>query len=106
MSNTRRELAEPAINPAPSLAQLLGTDDPVKQVAVLQQMRALIEARPVTLVLQYHAASDSVILSTAGANLPIESVFHILDLGRTALVRAQVEAEGKRQAETAPVPTQ
>lgn len=105
MTKSRRTIPDSAINPAPSLAQLLGTDDPAKQVAVLQQMRSLIEARPVTLVLQYHAASDSVILSTAGANLPIESVFHILDLGRTALVRAQVEAE-TRKAETTPVPTQ
>ena len=105
MTKSRRTLGESKNSSAPSLAQLLGTDDPAKQVTTVQNMRALIEARPVTLVLQYHAASDSVILSTAGANLPIESVFHILDLGRTALVRAQVEAEA-RKAETTPVPTQ
>ncbi len=83
------------------MTDLLGTGDPAKQIDAARQLKALAETSSITVVLQLNRATGRMVIVPIAVNITADDCLRIMDMARTEIVRAQVEAEARKAQEAA-----
>lgn len=78
-----------------NLAEQLGTKDRAQQGKRVQQLLALASMPVIDIIVRYDPRTDTVGITTIGANLPGEQIQHILAAARDLIHRNELDAARK-----------
>jgi len=81
------------------LEQLLGTNDPAAQAEAVRKMQLALRTPHTVMILRHNPIIDMVDITISGGQMSFDHAFHVLDLARKDLVKAQVQEEMKLKQE-------